>query len=138
VKAVLDPGVLIAGLISAAGAPRALLTLWLEGGFELIFSPLLAAELERVLRRPKFRTYATESEVRSFLEMLTRLATLVSDPPPLPGVTPDPKDDYLVALARSSNARVLVSGDRHLCDLDDPQPPVLTPRAFLDQLQPRS
>jgi putative PIN family toxin of toxin-antitoxin system len=136
VRAVLDPGVLIAGLISSAGAPRALLRLWLEGAFELICSALLLAELERVLLRPKFRTYATESEVRAFIELLNRLATIVPDPPPLPGITPDPKDDYLVALARSSGARVLVSGDRHLCDLVDPQPPVLTPRAFLDRLQP--
>lgn len=135
-RAVLDPGVLVAGLISAAGAPRALLTLWLEGAFELICSALLIAELERVLLRPKFRTYATESEVRAFLELLNRLAAIVPDPPPLPGITPDPNDDYLVALARSSGARVLVSGDRHLCDLVDPQPPVLTPRAFLDRVQP--
>ncbi len=135
-QAVLDPGVLVAGLISAAGAPRALLRLWLEGAFELICSALLLAELERVLLRPKFRTYATESEVRGFLDLLNRLATIVPDPPPLPGITPDPNDDYLVALARSSGARVLVSGDRHPCNLIDPQPPVLTPRAFLDRLQP--
>ncbi len=102
----------------------------------MICSALLLAELERVLLRPKFRTYASESEVRAFLALLNRLATIVPDPPPLPGITPDPKDDYLVALARSSSARVLVSGDRHLCDLVDPQPAVLTPRAFLDRLQP--
>jgi putative PIN family toxin of toxin-antitoxin system len=138
VRAVLDPGVLIAALISAAGAPRALLALWLEGGFELIGSPQLLAELERVLLRKKFRFYLTEPEVREFLELLLRFATIVPDPPPLPGVTPDPKDDYLVALARSSGARVLVSGDHHLCDLADPQPPVLTPRAFLSRLQPSS
>jgi putative PIN family toxin of toxin-antitoxin system len=138
VRAVLDPGVLIAALISAVGAPRVLLALWLEGAFELIGSPQLLAELERVLLREKFRSYLTEPEVREFLDLLLRFATIVPDPPPLPGVTPDPKDDYLVALARSSGARVLVSGDRHLCDLADPQPPVLTPRAFLNRLQPSS
>ncbi len=49
-----------------------------------------------------------------------------------PGLTPDPKDDYLVALARSAAAHFLVSGDPHLTELVNPRPPVLTPRAFLD------
>ncbi len=50
---------LISGLISAKGAPRSLLWLWLDGSFELIVCPLLLAELERALLRPKFRPYVT-------------------------------------------------------------------------------
>jgi predicted nucleic acid-binding protein len=46
--------VLISGLISAKGAPRSLLWLWLDGSFELIVCPLLLAELERALLRPSF------------------------------------------------------------------------------------
>ena len=33
--------------------------LWLDGSFELIVCPLLLAELERALLRPKFRPYVT-------------------------------------------------------------------------------
>jgi putative PIN family toxin of toxin-antitoxin system len=126
--------VLIAALISAAGAPRALLQRWLAGDFELIVSPSLLAELERVLGRQKFRTYATEPEIRTYVALLRRLATIVPDPALISGLTPDPGDDYLVVLARASGARALVSGDRHLCDLVDPMPPVLRPREFLDRL----
>jgi len=61
-------------------------------------------------------------------------ALLIQDPPALPGITPDPDDDYLIALARATQADYLVSGDRHLLDLADPEPPVLTPRQFLDLL----
>lgn len=46
-------------------------------------------------------------------------------------LSPDPDDDYLIALARVAGADYLVSGDRHLLDLADPDPPVLTPRQFL-------
>ena len=122
---------LIAGLISADGAPRALLLRWFAGDFELLVSPALIDELERVLRRPKFHNYVTPDEVRSFIAIIRQLATAFPDPPVQPGLTPDPHDDYLVALARSTRAHVLVSGDRHLLDLAAPDPPVLSPRAFL-------
>ena len=62
---------------------------------------------------------------------------VVGDPPALPGVSPDPGDDYLVALARACAADVLVSGDHHLVDLPDPRPPGVTPRMFVDEFRPR-
>jgi predicted nucleic acid-binding protein len=40
----------------------------------------------------------------------------------------------LIALARPAEADYLVSGDRHLLDLADPDPPVRTPGQFLDLL----
>jgi putative PIN family toxin of toxin-antitoxin system len=123
--------VLIAALISGNGAPRALLWSWLEGAFELVACPLLLAELERVLLRPKFRAYVTAREVRTYVALLYRLAAVHPDPQVTRGLTPDPGDDYLVALARAAAAHFLVSGDSHLTRISRPQPPVLTPRAFL-------
>jgi putative PIN family toxin of toxin-antitoxin system len=131
---VLDPGVLVAGLISATGAPRALLSAWLDGAFEMVAAPILVAELERVLLRSKFRTYTSESEAQAFVSLIRRLATIFPDPPMLVRLTPDPGDDYLVGLARATSVDALVSGDRHLCDLVDPDPPILTPRDFLERL----
>jgi len=57
---------------------------------------------------------------------------LVDDPSPRPGLTPDPGDDYLVALAQKADAQYIVSGDAHLTQLTDPNPPVLTPHEFLE------
>jgi predicted nucleic acid-binding protein len=68
-----------------------------------------------------------------YVERFRRLAGTVPDPEDIaPGLTSDPKDDYLVALARSAAAHFLVSGDPHLTQLLNPRPPVLTPGAFLD------
>jgi predicted nucleic acid-binding protein len=39
-----------------------------------------------------------------------------------------------IALARIASADYPVSGDRHLLDLADPEPPVLSPRQFVDLL----
>jgi putative PIN family toxin of toxin-antitoxin system len=126
--------VLISGLISAKGAPRSLLWLWLEGSFELIVCPALLAELERVLLRPKFRLYVTTSEVRAYVALLQRLSSIEPDPEVEAGLTPDPGDDYLIALARAAGTHFIVSGDPHLTELKQARPPVLTPRALLRRL----
>ncbi len=125
---------LISGLISGKGAPRSLLWLWLEGSFELIVCPALLAELDRVLLRPKFRPYVTAQEVRAYVAMLRRLSSVETDPEVTVGLTPDPGDDYLVALARATRAHFLISGDPHLTELKQARPPVVTPRGFLQRL----
>jgi uncharacterized protein len=130
-RVVFDPGVLVSAALSTTGAPARLLEIWKGGGFELVVSEALLGELGRVLLRSKFRRYLTENEVLSYVDRFRRLAIAVPDPEAAPGLTPDPEDDYLVALARSSGAHFLISGDPHLTGLEDPRPRVLTPRAFL-------
>jgi putative PIN family toxin of toxin-antitoxin system len=136
IRAVINTGVLVSALISSRGAPARLLLAWRDGAFELVVSPHLLGELARVLRRPKFVPYVTSDEAASYVAMFARDAVVVEDPEALPGLTPDPGDDYLVALARAAAADVLVSGDPHLTGLRDPRPPVLSPRAFLNRLPP--
>jgi uncharacterized protein len=133
-RVVLDPGVLIAAVLSPKGAPAELLRRWLAGDYELVVSDKLLAELKHVLLRPKFRKYLSEAEAIKYADLFHRLATAVPDPPEVHGLTPDPGDDYLVNLARAAKINFLVSGDPHLTDLSDPWPPVLTPRAFLERL----
>lgn len=132
-RAVLDPGVLIAALISPRGAPAHVLAAWHDRHFELIVSTKLLDELSRVLRRDKFRPYVSLEEVDGYLQLLRADGTHVADPPLEPGLTPDPDDDYLVALAREAD--YLVSGDSDLTELSDPRPPALTPRGFWERLK---
>jgi putative PIN family toxin of toxin-antitoxin system len=134
VRAVLDPNVLISAVISSGGAPRAIVVAWTQGHFELVVSALLLGELRDVLARPRFRRWVGESTVAEYIEGLADAATIIEDPPALPGLSPDPDDDYLITLARTAEADYLVSGDRHLTGLTGPTPPVLTPREFRDLL----
>ncbi|MDI6773066.1 MAG: PIN domain-containing protein [bacterium] len=115
-RAVLDPGVLVASLISGKGAPAGLLLAWMEGLFDLIVSPRLLQELGRVLARPKFRRYVSEDDAAVYVDLLRRMATTAEEPPDTREISPDPGDDYLVALARATDH-------------------VLTPRAFLDRME---
>jgi putative PIN family toxin of toxin-antitoxin system len=133
-RVVLDPGVLVSGFISPAGAPARLLLEWLAGGFELVVSRKLLDELDRVLARPRFRRYATESEARAFVALLRARGIIFEDPSQVERLTRDPHDDYLIALAAAADASAIVSGDADLTELSPTPVAVLTPRAFLDKL----
>ena len=133
-RVVLDPSVSIAALISAKGAPRALVREWLDGAFELLVSASLLAELRRVLEREKFRPYVSEREAHAYSAFVERFASVLPDVDSPPRISPDPSDDYLLALAHSQAADFLVSGDPHLYRLERSEPPILTPRAFLNRL----
>jgi putative PIN family toxin of toxin-antitoxin system len=134
-RVVLDPGVLVSALIASEGSPARLLREIRTGGLEPIVSPLLLGELEDVLARPKFRRYADLATVREYVALLRRQALAVPDPDdPSPLRSPDPDDDYLIALAQSQNA-VLVSGDRHLLDIGGGAP-ILAPADLLGEVAP--
>ncbi|MFX6532662.1 putative toxin-antitoxin system toxin component, PIN family, partial [Acinetobacter baumannii] len=72
IRAVLDPGVLVAALLSSQGAPAQLLRLLVKGHFQLVLSPKLLEEAEQVLKRPKFRDYVSLEEVQDYLAFLIR------------------------------------------------------------------
>jgi len=136
-RAVVDPGVLVSALLAPAGSPAQLYERWVTGEFELVVCPHLLAELDTVLRRPKFRRYATLGEVDRYVAVLRGGASSEPDPKPSPGLTRDPADDYLVALARAAEVDCLVTGDAGLTDLTGVVPPVCSPAAFLSRLGPR-
>jgi putative PIN family toxin of toxin-antitoxin system len=132
-RAVLDPGVLVSALITPAGAPAKLLARLQEGRLELIVSNQLLGELEKVLRREKFRRYVDLDTVRDYIALLRGDALIVADPEgPSPLTCADSEDDYLIALAYGVDAP-LVSGDKHLLDLAH-EAPIHSPADFLASL----
>lgn len=131
-----DPNVLVAAAIRPRGVCGRLLEAAIDGRWQLVASPQLISELTVVLDRDKFRRWLSKDEARRFAADVQHLADPVPDPPPpSKRVTVDPKDDYLVALAKVTSAVALVSGDPHLTELTDLKPPVLTPAAFLEQVR---
>lgn len=107
---------------------------WFDGGFELIVSPSLLAELERALGYPKLRRRIPPDDGLAFVEMIRRSATLAEDPTaPAPIESRDPGDDYLLALAASERA-ALVSGDKDLLSLQGDLP-IYSPTGFLTTIE---
>ena len=143
-RAVFDPNVLVSAMISAKGPPRELLHRWAGGSFELVVSAEILFELQEVLTRPKFRRYVTLEQVRDYVLWLHDHAAEVSEELPwdvVQGVAADPDDDYIAGVAYLGQANLIVSGDPHLTNLHSIHRSdggliarVLTPRAFLDEL----
>ena len=131
-RAVLDPNVLVAALLSHSGAPAQLVSRWLAGAFELVVSEALVTELERALAHPRTRERVSEEEATAFVELLRNGTRVTADPAAHAPRAADPGDDYLLALAEAEHA-ILVSGDQHLLALAD-ELPIQTARAFLDTL----
>ena len=132
-RAVLDANVLVSALLSKAGTPARLVSLWLDAAFDLVVCPALLAEVERTLANPKVRKHIDPADGESLVRLLRESAELVADPegePPLR--SEDPADDYLLGLAAREQVP-LVSGDKHLLALSD-RAPVFSPRDFLDRL----
>ena len=132
-RAVLDPNVIISALLSPEGSPARALRGWQQGAFELVVSPLLLGELQRALAYPKLARRIPPEEAEAVVEWLRGSATVAPDPDhPPPVRSPDPGDDYLIALAAAQGA-LLVSGDDHLLQLADGIP-VCSPAVFLERL----
>lgn len=130
-RAVLDPNIYVSGLLSPAGAPAGVLRAWRDGRFEVVVSPALLSELERVLAYPKLRKRIPREQAAAFLAYLESNAEVAAD-----GVaavrTADPDDDCLVGLAQQTRAAI-VSGDRHLLDLAD-RLPIFPATEWLERL----
>lgn len=132
-RAVLDPNVIISGLLSPTGNAAHLLKAWESGEFELVVSVSLLEELRRALAYPKLRRRISEEEAERALQWLRESATVVNDPAaPAYIRSADPGDDYLIALAASRQA-IIVSGDQHLLDLAE-RIPVVEPALFRERL----
>jgi uncharacterized protein len=134
-RVVIDTSVYVSALIGKpASAPDLVVRAVVDDRVEAIVSPALVRELESVLARPKFRSYVSSEQAREFVARVLRHATEVGDAVAEEGLTRDPDDDYIVALARHHGADAVVSLDLDLLDAGLVDPPVWTPRQFVDEL----
>ena len=107
------------------------------GPDQLVVCPLLLAEVDDVLRRPKIRRYVAADEVAPILMAIVAAASMISDPsPPVPRHTADPDSDYLVAVALRDEL-LIVSGDSGVLRPWGQAPAyrVMSPRDYWDSCQ---
>jgi putative PIN family toxin of toxin-antitoxin system len=120
-RAVLDVNVLISAVISPRGTPAQILRLWEGEEFELIISPPILEELERVIHYPRIqeRYDLSAGYVSQFLESIVSSATVVEPSVRLSVIEKDPSDDRYLECAIASGASYIVTGDDHLLDLEE-------------------
>lgn len=110
-RLVIDTNILISALLAGTLLPAHLIVLWREGRFDLLTSDAQLDEMMRVTRYPKIRERLAPALAGRLVNEIRDLAVLLTD---LPAVTasPDPNDNYLLAMAASGSADFLVTGDK--------------------------
>ena len=115
IRIIIDTNLWISFLIGLKASPsvRNILT---DGTVSIVMTDILQQEIMTVASRPKFaRYFAPEA-----CDRLLKFIRARSEDFPLeniPARCRDPKDDYLLELARVADADVLVTGDKDLTDL---------------------
>lgn len=137
---VLDTNCIVAGLLSRDGPCAEILDRWRDGHFEVAVSPILLAELERVLHYPRIvaRYHVAGDLAQAAVVEFARQGVAFPDPAVLPRVVPgDVDDDYIIALAGSAGASVVVTRDGHFAEIDPRvcDVEVLLPEDFLRRLR---
>jgi predicted nucleic acid-binding protein len=80
--------------------------------------------------------YVDDRARREVVDRVERLAVVVEGPADVPPATRDPRDGYLVALARAQRVDAIVTADRDLLDTAMVEPSVWTPREVITRLAP--
>jgi len=111
-RVILDTNILLSGLISPAGRPAALIEAWLDRRFSLVSHDIQLTELRDVGRREKIRALVKASELGRMINQIRLIADM---PDTLPRVerSPDPRDDFLLALCDAGAVDWLVTGDKN-------------------------
>ena len=110
-RVVLDTNILLSALMVRGTPPDRLYEEWRHGRFELASTERQIDELRTVVRRPFFQKRLKASEIGRMINDIRRLAAMHNA---LPAMTrsPDPADDYLLALCEIAAADYLVTGDK--------------------------
>jgi len=82
----------------------------------LLFSKALLEEFIEVAQRPKFKKYFSLIELESILTQIKGQAEFIEVLSPVT-ICRDPKDDFLLSLAKEGKATYLITGDNDLLDI---------------------
>ena len=110
-RVLLDTNVLLSALLVRGTPPDRLYEAWRQGRFDLVSCERQLEELNRVSRRPVLRERLRPAEAGRLVNEIRRLAILC-EPVNVASISPDPDDDFLLAVAEAAHADYLVTGDK--------------------------
>jgi len=110
-RVVLDTSVLISALISPGGWPDRLYQAWRVGRFVLVTSPEQLDEFRRVSRYPRLRPYIQPAAAGTMLNEIKLVAEMLKKLPKVER-SPDPGDNFVLAMAEAGQADYLVARDK--------------------------
>ena len=130
-RVVIDTGVVVSALLKKDGTSRKAFLIAFQK-FQPLFSFDTLAELEDVVRRPKFKDLISREDALSILELNATRGEMI-DVTSLITECQDPKDDKFLNLAIDGNADVIISRDPDLLVLHPFRNiPILNPADFIE------
>ena len=130
-KIVLDTNVVVSGIFFS-GPPREILRSWSRGKIQLLITPEIFKEYQRVAA--ELHDKYPKIEIKRILELIlvgSELVVASSLPRP---ICIDPDDDKFFDCAAAGMASLIVSGDKHLLKASGSHGiSVVTPRYFKER-----
>jgi len=111
VRLILDTNVLLSAFIKVDSKPYKIIQAWLDNRFDLLSSVEQLEEVTRVSRYPHVRRFIEPAEVGWLVNRIRDRALIIEHLPKV-DVSPDPGDNFLLAMAEGGNADYLVTGDK--------------------------
>ena len=84
---------------------------------ELVFNDLLLNEFTTVIERPKLKKYFSDKDIYTLINSIEEFAVFFDRKSTI-DICRDSKDNFLLALAKDSNADYILTGDTDLLILD--------------------
>jgi putative PIN family toxin of toxin-antitoxin system len=113
-RVIIDTNLLISFLINSDFSK--LERLLVSKKITLLFSQELIDEFVEVARRPKFKKYFTDTGIQELLTQISTRAEFIDVISKVEAST-DPKDNFLLSLAKDGKATHLLTGDKELLSL---------------------
>ncbi len=110
-RVVLDTNILVSALMIQTGNPAAIYRAWREGHFVFLTCAEHLTELGATLRKPAIAERIKPYKAGGLVNEMKKLAESV-DALPCVRRSPDPTDDFLLALCEAGRANYLVTGDK--------------------------
>ena len=114
IKVIIDTNLFVSFLIGKQ--LQGLKGLLINFRLELIFAEQNIQELRIVTQRPKFIKYFKAEDMNDLIELIKAIGQIYTIDK-VPNICRDPKDNYLLELARKGKADYLVTGDTDLLEI---------------------
>ena len=133
-RAVLDTNVLISSVIST-GVPHEIVIKGFSSEYQIVVSVATLTEFRDTLLKYPEKFHMDEEDIQKEVETIRYFAEFVDPDEEITAVEDDPDDDKFLEAAVAGNVDYIVSGDRHLLDLDSfREINIVDPRGFYERL----
>jgi uncharacterized protein len=130
-RVVLDTNVLVSGLAYPGSVPGRIVSVWRQGGLDVVLSRYILDEMSRVLPRLN-RMQLSTGEIRDLVDSLMFLADVVEPECSQDSRLRDRADEQVLGTLLASRADYLITGDKDLLVLAE-RYPIVTPAMFWER-----